>query len=277
MKNLMRWLPFIPFVIWCAAILGLTWWTRKPGPAWYVGAFIPWLIGASAVLFVAAVFLLFSSRRLFWLSATSLIVASVIIAFWIGSMRTLFGSRLNAPSRTETHAGTDFDVNKTLSMFIAAGGISFDWRHTMFPHLANAMVFPKWTLSLIKYGREARLEHPAVQVGWKPIPAYGGFDSDWFTATSAIAAGSGNPRARYFLLVPFWFPVLLCGFFPALYICKLLKERRRIREDRCLCGYQLSGTPANPDGTRRCSECGRINPPAMITASAIKDGAPKPS
>ena len=53
------------------------------------------------------------------------------------------------------------------------------------------------------------------------------------------------------LLVPYWLPTVLAAVLPACRAPRLIRNRRRRRQHRCVqCGYDLRATPD------RCPECG---------------------
>ena len=72
------------------------------------------------------------------------------------------------------------------------------------------------------------------------------------------------PGYVYAIRLPAWFLMALLST-PILIKLRLTLHRRTTRRwqraGRCArCGYDLTGTPANPNSTKRCSECGTVNP-----------------
>lgn len=70
----------------------------------------------------------------------------------------------------------------------------------------------------------------------------------------------GRPRFEGFnLALPFWMPAVAFGSWPALFVLRRLRRKKRYAAGLCVgCGYDLRAT-ADPSGPRlaRCPECGR--------------------
>jgi hypothetical protein len=253
---------------WIGGAVWLAWWARNPASkSVTTGAIpaLPWLpcIGG-AILIVGAVILL-SKKRLAILVIASLMVASILATLWVGSTRAFFHAGYNGATSVVAIAGESYDTQSSVTINVELGGIGVAYQSLWLSHDPARRVISRPEFGIGKYRTGSPMSYP----GWgggsfpvpKPIPRWGGFDSAWLSRSGPPVAHAVNHRAMYALVVPIWFPILFCVIAPALYLRKALKERRRIREDRCFCGYQLVGTPPNPDGTRRCSECGRVNPP----------------
>lgn len=76
-----------------------------------------------------------------------------------------------------------------------------------------------------------------------------------------IYATRSSPGYReYDLGTPFWFALLLSLILPAVWACRILRDRRRRRAGLCsACGYDLRGS----EGV--CPECGTLIAPPRAT------------
>jgi hypothetical protein len=91
-----------------------------------------------------------------------------------------------------------------------------------------------------------------------------------------IAGAPDNGRTQTTLTswafsVPDWFAILVLLTPAGLWLARRPHRIRQYRRTHNLCqhcGYNLTGTPCAADATRRCSECGTVNPSATTPASA---------
>ena len=88
-------------------------------------------------------------------------------------------------------------------------------------------------------------------------------------------------RHLVMMVVPNWFAIIILFIIPAIHARAILSRRkiaRRIRNGCCAqCGFDLRGTPTLADASKRCSECGRVNPsPSLSSRPSTTSDSPAP-
>jgi len=262
----------VSVVSWLACVACFAVWARLSQQAastgWISG--FPVVVAAIILIIIFLILLWLSSQRLAILSIMSLAFATLLIAAWIGSAHVWFNSQYAFKTRWTVIGGIKCSVETRVRAAGTHGGIGMEYQCLNMPEEPDRELFDSDNFVIAKTNPFEFPTYPGFGVSptlrsYKPIPRWGGFDSSWYRASVPTVGW----QSQYSLVVPLWLPLLLCGFFPALYARKLQKKRRFLREGRCVCGYQLTGTPASPDGTRRCSECGRVNPPSAVVPPTV--------
>lgn len=114
-------------------------------------------------------------------------------------------------------------------------------------------VYPmSFTRPLVYHSRQATITYPQTADYGRPLTMW---DRWGFGYSANGFPPYGRKWYRLRIVFPYWFAVLVTGFWPALWIRRKLfgtrKERRRRRLGLCFrCGYDLRTSP------ERCPKCG---------------------
>jgi hypothetical protein len=107
-------------------------------------------------------------------------------------------------------------------------------------------------------------------IKWDFVRKVLGFNFVWWNGT---VPGTSQKVAAHMIVIPQWLVLLFCIPIPALAVQRVLKKVRAkhwARTGKCAhCGWDLRGTPpAAADGSRRCAECGHVNPALQSSANS---------
>ena len=126
------------------------------------------------------------------------------------------------------------------------------------------------------------IRHPN-QSRYTPVSSrFARWGFQWVNFTDPAGPAGPMPWDVMVLRIPVWFLMGLLSLPIAIKVRGTLRQRkaqRWQREGRCVCGYNLTGTPANPDASKRCSECGRVNratQPQRVASNHAVEGTAVP-
>lgn len=205
--------------------------------------------------------LLWKGRRLSYATAVCAVALGLLGYLWVSDIRSLEGVGFWAITDAEA-----YQDQSMVHLDVGGGGILV---RRLYVHGTHPRVERE------RRDRSADLRSRIVWYRYgKAKDAYPALQNSSFTNLGLgfgfLAQREMNPawgasyRLEHAVVLPIWAAMVAFAVLPILAIPRLLKQRRRrcwLRQGRCLaCGYQLCGTPANAGGTRRCSECGTVNP-----------------
>jgi hypothetical protein len=239
---------------------------------WYIGW--AWTWAAIAVVVAVLVLIPLAGRyRRGYVASLCLFALAVVVFAWIRdrNMKEDFAWRIiddGAVART----------TRFIWVSSGAGGLEISYRENRGERPpAQRGRLDKTPDVMWYWSIETKQKNPAA--GWVATPGSpilfraGGFGIIWRSAPGQ----PGHSVITHLKEVAFpnWFAITVLSL-PVLYWLYHREwglRRYRRKHNLCeRCAYNLTGTPAAPDGSRRCSECGAVNP--APAASSVKHDPP---
>jgi hypothetical protein len=170
-------------------------------------------------------------------------------------------------------------ISRGVSVESGAGGLGFKYVQQRLnspdrPRTSTPVPTILWNLDTLPAGAK----YPGATIVERPnrpiLLRRWGFTLVWGAEPDKPARGTTWTHFKY-VAFPNWFAITVLSL-PVLYWLYQRKwglRRYRRKHNLCQkCGYNLTGTPAAPDGSRCCSECGTVNP--APAASSVKHDPP---